>query len=520
MRTRSAVAVVAMMSGVLVSIGHAQNTQPARTSPALADAVAAMGSTLVGNVQFTATGSAYAMGQSFRPDGPWPAFKLASYKLDIDYILPAMRADLVRTNPDGPVQGGGGLPLIGPQRQVQSLRGTTAWNMDDLNGANATAAAAGDRTLTIWTSPHGVIKAAQKAGADLQVATRQGADGRTVTVLTFPAGGTIVTATLNAENLVARVETKADNPVLGDVTSETVYEGYKDAKQISLTPVHPEDLTGVMFPTHIVQKQGGFAVLDLTVTTVHPNAYMVFPLPAPIARASASPAPAAPAPARVDIQKIGDGVYYLTGGTHNSVAVEFKDYVVLVEAPLNDDRAAAVLSKLHETIPNKPVRFVVNTHHHFDHSGGLRAAVAAGATIVTQAGNRSYYQKIWMQPHTIANDRMGRSGRKPAIEAVDSKRVWSDGTRSLEVHRLEGSSHADTMLIAYVPKEKLLIEADVFNPPPANAPAGAPNREAANLAQNIQRLRLDVQQIAPLHGRLVTIDDLLTAGRGAGVATH
>ena len=139
---------------------------------------------------------------------------------------------------------------------------------------------------------------------------------------------------------------------------------------------------------------------------------------------------------------------------------------------------------------------------------------------MTQAQNKPYYQKIWMQPHTIAIDRMGRSGRKPGIEAVETKRVWNDGTRALEVYKLEGSNHADTMLIAYLPKEKLLIEADVFNPPPANAPAVTGNREAANLVQNIQRLRLDVQQIAPLHGRLVTMNDLLAAGRGGGAATH
>jgi glyoxylase-like metal-dependent hydrolase (beta-lactamase superfamily II) len=324
----------------------------------------------------------------------------------------------------------------------------------------------------------------------------------------------VIRATLNSDNLVERVETRSDNPVLGDIVTETLYSGYRDAKQISLTPVHPEDLTGVMFPTHIVQKQGGFPALDLTVTSARPNAYMVFPMPDAIKRAATQPlAPAAPP--RVDVQKISDGVYYLTGGTHHSLAVEFKNYVAVFEAPLDETRVVAVMAEVRKTVPNKPIRYVVNSHHHFDHSGGLRAAVAGGAVIITQAANKPYYEKVWALPHTIVADRMAKSGRKPSIEGVLDKRILTDGNRTLELYKLQGTDHADTMLIGYLPREKLLVEADVFNPPPPNAPPGQPNKEAANLIDNIQRLKLDVQQIAPLHGRVTKMDELMAAaGRG------
>jgi glyoxylase-like metal-dependent hydrolase (beta-lactamase superfamily II) len=222
-------------------------------------------------------------------------------------------------------------------------------------------------------------------------------------------------------------------------------------------------------------------------------------------------APYGPPPVKVDAQKVADGVWFLAGGTHNSVAVEFRNYVALIECPLNDERALAVLDTVKKTIPNKPIQYVVNSHHHFDHLGGLRACVAEGSTIITQGNNKPYYEKIWALAHTLTPDRLAKAPKKPVVEAVADKRVLTDGTRTLELYHLQGSSHADTMLIGYLPKEKVLIEADVYNPAPANAPPAPPTRENINLNDNLKRLKLDVQQITPLHGRLVTIADLRKA---------
>jgi glyoxylase-like metal-dependent hydrolase (beta-lactamase superfamily II) len=204
-------------------------------------------------------------------------------------------------------------------------------------------------------------------------------------------------------------------------------------------------------------------------------------------------------------------VWYLTGGTHHSVAVEFKDYVALVECPLNDARALAVIDAVKKTIPNKPIRYAVNTHHHFDHLGGLRACVAEGATVVTGAEEKPYYEKLWAMPHTISPDRLAKAPKKAVVEAVAEKRVLTDGTQTLELYRLQGTNHADPMLIGYLPKAKVLIEADAYNPAPPNAAPGPVVKENVNLYDNIKRLNLDVQQITPLHGRLVTISDLRKA---------
>ena len=455
----------------------------------------------INTLEYWGTGSAYAFGQAYHPGSAWPEFKTA-YHASLSYAVPAMRVDMTRSNPDGPIQGGGGLPLAAPQRQIQVVSGKFAWNetvpgAGFIAGSTATPTpdAANDRLLQLWMTPFGVLKMAVKAGSAAKVTTEAGA-----TVITFPLSGALegitVRATLNAKNQVERVETRTNDPVLGDMLTETTYSDYKDLSEIT---------TDVPFPSHIVQKQGGFAVLDLTITKADTNnPYVVFPVPDNVEKA---PPPAV----KVETTKVSDGVWYLTGGTHHSVAVEFKSYVALVECPLNDDRAVAVIEAVKKTIPNKPIRYVVNTHHHFDHAGGLRACVAEGATILTAAENKPYYEKVWAMPHTLRPDRSAKAPKKPVIEAVGDKRVISDGMRTLELYHLQGSNHADTMLIAYLPKEKLLIEADAYNPAPPNATPGPVSKESVNLYDNINRLNLDVQQIAPLHGRLVTISDLRRA---------
>ncbi len=457
----------------------------------------------INTLEYWGAGFTYAFGQSYRPDSPWPAFKV-TYHASLSYAVPAMRVDVMRSNPDGLIQGGGGLPLAAPQRQIQVVSGKFAWN-ESVPGAGfmpgSTAAPApgafDDRLLQLWTTPFGVLKMAVQAGPAAKVTTEAGAS-----VITFPLSGALqgitMKATLNAKNQVERVETRTEDPVLGDTVTETTYSDYKELSEIT---------TDVLFPTHIVQKQGGFPVLDLTITkTDTNNPYVVFPVPDSVEKAGQGAAPI-----KVETTKVSDGVWYLTGGTHHSVAVEFKNYVALVECPLNDDRAAAVIDAVKKTIPNKPIRYVVNSHHHFDHAGGLRACAAEGAAILTAAENKPYYEKVWALPHALRPDRLAKAPKKPVIEAVADKRVLSDGTRTLELYHLQGSNHADAMLIGYLPKEKVLIEADVYNPAPANAAPGPVVKESVNLYENIKRLNLDVQQIAPLHGRLVMMSDLQKA---------
>lgn len=474
--------------GVLSAIGG-----QAQVGNADLDAAArALGATNLSSIQYSGSGTNNAFGQAHLPGGPWPAFKVTSYTAAVDYNKPAMRVELERTNPDGPIRGGGGLPLLAPQRQIQIVSGTFAWNVAGQNAVPAQAAV-DDRIRAIWTSPHGVIKAAQAAGAKATIASQRGSDGSLTSVVTYMAGGLAVKATIGADHLVAKVETRSDEPVLGDMVTATTYSNYRD-------------FSGVKFPTSIVQTQGGYPTLTLTITDVRPNADVNIAVPENIQKAPP------PAPVAVNTQKLAEGVFHFSGGTLHSAAVEFKDHIVLVDPPVSDERAADIFAAARKVIPNKPVKYVINTHHHFDHLGGLRYAVSEGAIIITQAGNKAFYEQVLAFPHTIRPDRLAQSPKRAVIETVVDTRVLTDGVRRLVIHRMQGFSHCETMLMAYLPAEKVLIETDAYNPPAADAPAPPVISPLfLTLYNNIQRLKLDVVQIAPLHGRLVTMDDLRAA---------
>src|SRR5690606_4424451 len=111
-------------------------------------------------------------------------------------------------------------------------------------------------------------------------------------------------------------------------------------------------------------------------------------------------------------------------------------------------------------------RYAVLSHHHFDHTSGLPAVVAEGATIVTHEVNKDFFEAALNAPRTLAPDAMSRSGRQPVIETVGDVRIFEDGTRTVEVHHIKGLPHADGMLIAYLPDEGMVAYADMFNLPP------------------------------------------------------
>jgi glyoxylase-like metal-dependent hydrolase (beta-lactamase superfamily II) len=191
------------------------------------------------------------------------------------------------------------------------------------------------------------------------------------------------------------------------------------------------------------------------------------------------------------------------------VVIEMKDHVIVVEAPLDDSRALAVIGEVRRLVPAKPIRYVVNSHQHFDHAGGIRAFAGEGVTVITHETNRAFFEQALAAPARISPDHLAKSGRKGTVEGVRDKRVLTDGTRTVEIHHMAASPHEDGMLMVYLPAEKLLSQADAFTPGPPNAPTPAVvNPSSVNLAENIRRLMLTVDQLLPLHGRIVPLAEL------------
>jgi glyoxylase-like metal-dependent hydrolase (beta-lactamase superfamily II) len=447
------------------------------------------------SIEYSGTGRWFQFGQAPNPTLPWPAFDVSRFTATVDYETPAARVQIIRRQV---VEPGRVRPAPVEQRPVQIVSGAYAWNMAVPAGSPAGAApapqpqpaAVAERTMEIWSTPHGFLRAAAANGATSEVV-----DGGSQITFTLDGKYRYV-GRIDARNQLEHVETWIDNPVLGDTRVEITYSDYRD-------------FDGVLFPSRIVRSHGGHPVLDLTVSAVTANPPAEVDVPGDVRRFT-------PAPVTVAVDRLANGVYYMRGGSHHSVAVEQRDHIVVVEAPLNEERAEAVIAKVKETIPDKPIRYVVNTHLHFDHSGGLRTYVAEGATVVTHEMNRPYFEAAWTAPRTIAPDRLARTGTAATFETVGDRHVLTDGRRTIEVHRIAGGGHDDAFLMVYLPAERILIEGDAYSPTAAGVPPPpTANPFSVNLAENIARLKLDVRQIAALHGpRVVTLADLLTAIRG------
>jgi glyoxylase-like metal-dependent hydrolase (beta-lactamase superfamily II) len=465
----------ALLTAVLALPPFAAEAQDAKAT--LEAASKALGTADVKSIEMQGSGVMFLVGQSAVPGEPWPLFNVRTFTRVVNYETASLREDLMRTRALEPPRGGGAY-VRGEHPLVSILSGDHAWNVTAL-GPVAAPIALDDRQFQFWSTPHGVLKAA--------MANPAGVQGRTIS---FGIPGRFrATAALDAANLIERVDGTLSNPVLGDMAVTVSYADYRD-------------FGGVKFPTRIRQTYGGFPAIELTITEVRVNGPADIKVPDNV-RLAGNPY------TRVQSQKAADGVWYVTGGSHHSVVIEMKDHLIVAEGPLNDDRALAVIAEARTLVPGKPIKYLVVSHHHFDHSGGVRAFAGEGATIIVQDASRAFFEQVLAAPATVGPDHLARSGRKATVERVRDRRELSDGTRTVEVRHIAGIQHADDMLMLYLPKEKFLIQADAYTPPASNtAPMSPPSPFNVSLLENITKQGLAVDQILPLHGRMAPLSEL------------
>jgi len=420
----------------------------------------------------------------------------------------------------------GGEPLQQQESQHFSLNGSHAWHQDGDN-AEPVAARPEDAErwqLDMWLTPHGFLKAARLPGANPRAAWRwelgeMGRDGATVN----PEKVTIVSitlmdrfrvdATINSRNLLQRIHTWVPDPVLGDTNYE---HEFSDADYIDIGD-------GIRFPTVWHHHTGWDDNYQAQSINAGHNAFGgnqsdivanqcpgELPVPTNVRNAEFSEP--------VTLERLGDGIYLAGGGSANSVVIEFQDYIAVVEAPLNERRNLGVIDAVVGLIPDKPIRFLVNTHQHHDHIGGLRTYLHIGATIITHWKNYDFYTndvlnyaQRTLDPDMVSLWPPTELAEGYQYETVRENYVLTDGVRDLQITYLHPLSHVEGMLVAYLPAEKMLIQADLVDGPGIGGDdMRIDTAGVRSLANHVRRLGLEVEMLVPIHGSPVDWETVLS----------
>ena len=296
-----------------------------------------------------------------------------------------------------------------------------------------------------------------------------------------------------ATNLLSKYELVVSDNLAGDAVQEWGFPGYRAVGKLKV-------------PTGRITRRAGEVIEEVKYDDVQLNTK---PAETAFAKPEGHEELPTPTPAATRETKLAEGVYLFESGA-NSLVVEFTDHVMVVEPYAGGRGAKPTITKIKEMFPAKPVKYVVVTHYHDDHSGGLRPYVAEGTSIITTPANQKFFERMAAGTFTLASDDQSKANRKPLFEFVQNgKRVFTDGKQTVEVIDIGPSPHAKEMLVVYLPKEKIIFQGDLVNLP--NSGRWMPSTVIAatvHFFDSIKRLNLDVQRIASVHGPATTLDEL------------
>jgi glyoxylase-like metal-dependent hydrolase (beta-lactamase superfamily II) len=443
------------------------------------------------DVWVKASGSSWARNQSLRVSQPWDEMTR-----DETLFADLRRQRYIFENRD-PLPGGF---VFGAKVVVSGSQAFAANDRDRLVQTLNPANLPGITFNYVRRLPHLLVAyALEQRTPSLRHLGEESFGGRAHHVVAFAtANGAQVSLFFDAKTgLLSKYEQMVSDPVDGDVVQETSFPGYRAVEKL-------------MVPTGRQTRRGGDLVEDVKYTEVRLNTR---PADAAFARPEGfevQPFPAPPPPIRET--RLADGVYLFESAA-NALVVEFDTYVLVVEPYAGGRGPKPTINKAREMFPSKPVRYVVVTHYHDDHSGGLRSYVASDVTVVTTPANQRFFERMAAAAFTLNPDDQTRAPRKPLFEFVrDRRRVFTDGKQTLELIDIGPSPHAEEMLVAYLPKEKLVFQGDLVNLPQSGRylPSTV-NETTLHFFDWVTKSGLDVRRVAAVHGPSTTWDDLRAA---------
>jgi glyoxylase-like metal-dependent hydrolase (beta-lactamase superfamily II) len=529
-------AVFVSMSSLML----AQQFPPGYVDPApiLAAGSKAINEQSVRCITFSGVGYSGPVGQTFENavNIDWPRSEMANYTRTINWEAGTSKETFDRKPGNNPASWKYGLGWVGGTptqknvRQTHMTNGRYSWSIDG-EGGQPVAVPPEDAEryqLDMYLNPHGFLKAARMPGANPRAIWRweqieKGRDGAVVTFGT-PLSGTEkvhvvgitvlgkyrVDATFNTQNIIQRIKTTVNDNVLGDFNIEQESTNFVDAGP-SKWPIAWHSHQGWDDNWKFYSESTGHNAYGGKFPTVQANV-CDDPVAVPDAVKQAQP----PNPAQVVVEKMADGVYMLGGGPANSYMVEFRDFVAVFEAPLSEERSLAVIEQIAKLAPNKAIRWLISSHAHFDHIGGLRTYNHIGATVVTHLFNLPFLNRdvLNYEPRTVKPDILAlwpptEVAEGYNYEAIQENYVITDNSRILRVHYVQPLQHVSGMLMAYLPAERILFEADLFD---NHEPPRSSQLPAMRSFQNqVQRMKLDVATVAPVHGKPAPWSTFVTA---------
>jgi glyoxylase-like metal-dependent hydrolase (beta-lactamase superfamily II) len=438
----------------------------------------------------------YPLGQSFSFTAPLTGIPRGSTKTLIDY-----NGGRYITEAESNFQGGYKFNfrfVVSPKRSfsidvLQNRRGNEVRNLSEPQKIATKVGALAE-------VPHLLLLYAAQRPETLRSLGET--DGGRFRVISFGAeNGTEITLYFDAQtNLLSRIEQLGSSPVLGDTTGGSVFSDYQTTGNVKIPRRRSSFLNQYQTGEHEYAEVKLDFGADEKLLEVPPGFVEIQSSPQQSAANTET------------MRRMGDGVYLIEriGAAYRVMFVEFADHVMILETPTDSNVTKAVIKLVKQTVPNKPIKYVSFSHFHFDHTGGLREYIAEGATIVTTTGNKTFVEQIAKSKFTLRPDTLALNPRAPVIETFEKKRVFTDGTRMVELYDISPVSHVSDMTLFYFPKEKILFQGDMFSPLDAGGipPIIEVHRE---LVQKVDELKLDVETLIGVHSGAVAWKDFFNA---------